>query len=117
HRDRGRFFVCLDYGDRDGALRGVSLCLLKGSEDGRALPGLALNVQWQALDDDVRGLRTIPVLEPAARLDAEDVAQPARDHTLPVVALASGSAAAHWITLTSPTGAKTCANRWGLAPK
>src|SRR5690606_39963343 len=57
-------------------------------------PGLTLDVQWQALDDDVRGLRT-PVLESPARLDAEDVAEPARDLTLPAGALFSRPPPAH----------------------
>src|SRR5690606_27379075 len=67
--------------------------LLKGLDDRRPCADLALDME--ARNDDIRGVRTVLVLESAANLGAEDLAEPPGYFPFPVVALASGSAAAH----------------------
>src|SRR5690606_3316090 len=93
HGDRRRLPVLL--ADRDGpeARSCVFLGLLKGLDDRRPCADLALDMK--ARNDDIRGVRTVLVLESAANLGAEDLAEPPGYFPFPIMALPSGSAATH----------------------
>src|SRR5690606_23648559 len=93
HGDDWLLFVLFADGDWPEARFGVFLGLLKGLDDRRPCADLAFNVE--ARDDDIWGVGAVLVLKPAANLGAEDFAQPPSHLPLPVVALPSGSAAAH----------------------